>query len=298
MKTKEEDFVAHLFIASTHDYLMIFSDRGRAYWLKVHEIPDVAAAGKGKAIANLVSMESSEKIAALLTVREWEAGKYVVMGTRRGVVKKTELTAFSNPRAGGIIAMGVEPDDGVIAVRISDGSGELLIATRNGMAIRFSEADVRAMGRTAYGVRGISLRDDEVVAMEVVRPDTAVLTLTENGYGKRTPIDEYRVTGRGGLGIINIQTTDRNGRVVGVAAVADTDEVMFITQQGKALRTAAGAISLIGRNTQGVRLIEMDDDDRAVSLARLEEQDPELTGVAEEAGPTPPDVPGEPTNEQ
>jgi len=274
MKTREEDFVAHLFVASTHDYLMIFSDRGRAYWLKVHEIPDVAAAGKGKAIANLVSMEPNEKIAALLTVREWEAGKFVVMGTRRGVVKKTELTAFSNPRAGGIIAMGVDESDGVIGVRISNGADELLIATRSGMAIRFSEAEVRPMGRTAYGVRGIGLRDDdEVVAMEVVRRDTAVLTVTANGYGKRTPIEEYRVTGRGGIGIINIQTTERNGRVMGVASVTETDEVMLITQQGKVLRTAAGAISLIGRNTQGVRVIDMDDEDRAVSLVRLDAEE-------------------------
>jgi DNA gyrase subunit A len=295
MKTKEEDFVAHLFIASTHDYLMIFSDRGRAYWLKVHEIPDVAAAGKGKAIANLVSMEPHEKIAALLTVREWDKGRFVVMGTRRGVVKKTELPAFSNPRAGGIIAMGVEEDDGVIAVRISDGAGELLIATRNGMAIRFSEADVRAMGRTAYGVRGITLRDDdEVVAMEFVRPGTAVLTLTANGYGKRTPIDDYRVTSRGGLGIINIQTTDRNGRVVGVASVMDADEVMFITQQGKMLRTSADTISLIGRNTQGVRLIEMEEGDRAVSLARLEEQESDLAEPDGEAAP--PEDPEGPDN--
>jgi DNA gyrase subunit A len=274
MKTREEDVVAHLFVASTHDYLMIYSDRGRAYWLKVHEIPDVEAAGKGKAIANLVSLEPNEKIAALLTVREWEAGKYVVMGTRRGVIKKTELTAFSNPRAGGIIAMGVEDNDAVIAVGISDGNGHVLIATRDGMAIRFEEGDVRSMGRTAYGVRGISLReDDEVVAMEIVRPETAVLTLTENGYGKRTALDEYRVTGRGGLGIINIQTTDRNGRVVGVACVADTDEVMFITQQGKVLRTAARDVSMIGRNTQGVRLIDMDEGDKAVALARVDEQD-------------------------
>jgi DNA gyrase subunit A len=241
-------------------------------------------------------MEPNEKIAALLTVRDWEEGKFVVMGTRRGVVKKTELTAFSNPRAGGIIAMGVEEDDGVIAVRISDGTGELLIATRNGMAIRFSESDVRAMGRTAYGVRGISLRDDdEVVAMEVVTPETRVLTLTANGYGKRTPIDEYRVTGRGGLGIINIQTTERNGRVVGVASVRDTDEVMLITQQGKVLRTAAGTISVIGRNTQGVRLIDMEEGDRAVSLARLEEQDAELDVADSEIDRTPPDGEGPPS---
>jgi DNA gyrase subunit A len=214
------------------------------------------------------------------------------MGTRRGVVKKTELTAFSNPRAGGIIAMGVEEEDAVIAVGISDGTNEILIATRNGMAIRFVEDDVRPMGRTAFGVRGISLRDDDdqVVAMEVLRPGAAVLTLTEKGYGKRTPIDEYRVTGRGGLGIINIQTSDRNGLVVGTAAVTETDEVMFITQQGMVLRTSAGRISLIGRNTQGVRLIDMDPDDRAVSLARLEEQEDADVAEAVEAPPVPPDA--------
>ena len=309
MKTKEEDFVAHLFIASTHDYLMIFSDRGRAYWLKVHAIPDVEAAGKGKAIANLVSMEPNEKIAALLTVREWEEGRFVVMGTRKGVIKKTELTAFSNPRAGGIIAMGVEDDDSVIAVTTSDGSGQILIASRNGVAIRFDETDVRSMGRTAYGVRGLTLRDDdEVVAMEVLRPGTAVLTLTENGFGKRTAIDDYRVTARGGVGIINIQTTERNGRVVGVASVAESDEVMFITQQGKMLRTSAGAISMIGRNTQGVRLIDMEPEDKAVSLARLEEQVEPENGVADaitfptsDGNPSSPTVNGEepdPTDQQ
>jgi DNA gyrase subunit A len=291
MKTKEEDFVAHLFVASTHDYLMIFSDRGRAYWLKVHEIPDVEAAGKGKAIANLVSMEANERIAAVLTVRDWEEGKFVVMGTRRGVVKKTALKAFSNPRAGGIIAMGVEDDDAMIAATVSDGNGQILIATRNGMAIRFEEADVRAMGRSAYGVRGIELRDDDVVvAMEVLRPGAAVLTLTENGYGKRTALDEYRVTGRGGLGIINIQTTDRNGRVVGVACVTETDEVMFITQQGMVLRTPARTVSIIGRNTQGVRLIDLDEGDHAVSVARLEEQETEGGAEAEEP-PAAPDGP-------
>jgi DNA gyrase subunit A len=293
MKTKEEDFVAHLFVASTHDYLMIFSDRGRAYWLKVHEIPEVEAAGKGKAIANLVSMEPTERIAAVLTVRDWEEGKFVVMGTRRGVVKKTALTAFSNPRAGGIIAMGVEDDDAVITAAITDGAGQILIATRNGMAIRFQEPDVRPMGRSAYGVRGIELRDDDVVvAMEVMRPGAAVLTLTENGYGKRTAFDEYRVTGRGGVGIINIQTTDRNGRVVGVACVTETDEVMFITQQGMVLRTPARSVSIIGRNTQGVRLIDLDEGDRAVSLARLEEQETE-GGVEEQtAGPGSPNPGG------
>ena len=184
-------------------------------------------------------MQPNEQIAAVLTVRDWEEGKFVVMGTRRGVIKKTALTAFSNPRAGGIIAMGIEEDDAVIAASISDGSGHVLIATRNGMAIRFEEADVRTTGRGAPTACGASSCATTTWSsrMEVLRPGAAVLTLTENGYGKRTAIDEYRVTGRGGLGIINIQTTGRNGRVVGVACVRETDEVMFITQQGMVLRT-------------------------------------------------------------
>ena len=220
MRTRDEDFVSHLFVASTHAYIMIFSDRGRAYWLKVHEIPDVGPDGRGKAIANLVSMEEGERIAALLAVKEFEADKFVVMGTRRGVVKKTELSAFSNPRAGGIIAMGVEEGDAVIAAQISDGSGEVFIGTQDGMSIRFKETDVRPMGRTAYGVRGISLREnDEVVAMEVLRPGGTILSVTEQGYGKRTELDEYRIQTRGGIGIINIQTSDRNGKVVGIAHV-------------------------------------------------------------------------------
>ena len=276
MRTREEDFVSHLFVASTHAYIMIFSDRGRAYWLKVHEIPDVGPGGKGKAIANLVSMAGDEKIAALQTVKEFEEGKFVAMGTLRGVVKKTELSAFSNPRAGGIIAMGVEEGDRLMAAQITDGTGEIFIGTRDGMAIRFPEGDVRPMGRTAYGVKGITLREgDEVVAMEVVRPGSTLLTVAENGYGKRTELDEYRVQSRGGVGIINIQTTERNGRVVGMASVHDEDEFMLITQQGKILRTVARDIRTIGRATQGVRLIEIDADDRVVSLARLAEQDDE-----------------------
>jgi DNA gyrase subunit A len=277
MRTREEDFVTHLFIASTHAYIMIFSDRGRAYWLRVHEIPDVGPDGRGKAIANLVTMEEGEKIAALLAVREWPAEpgrQFIVMGTRRGIIKKTDLAAFSNPRAGGIIAMGVEAGDAVIAVSATEGADEVFIGSRDGMAIRFREADVRPMGRTAYGVRGIALRgDDEVVAMEVVRPGGTLLTVTENGYGKRTELDEYRVQSRGGLGIINIQTSDRNGRVVGVAYVNDDDELMLISQQGKVLRMVTRDIRTIGRATQGVRLIEIEPDDRVVSVARLAERE-------------------------
>jgi DNA gyrase subunit A len=279
MRTREEDFVTHLFVASTHAYLMIFSDRGRAYWLKVHEIPDVGPGGKGKAIANLVSMEEGEKIAALLTVKTFpgeEGQQFVVMGTRKGVVKKTDLTAFSNPRAGGIIAIGVEEGDAVIAVEQSDGASQVFLGTSNGMAIRFQEGDVRPMGRTAYGVRGISLReDDEVVAMEIVREGGTILSVAQNGYGKRTDLEEYRLQSRGGVGIINIQTSDRNGKVVGMAYVHDDDEVMLVTQQGMIIRMQAGDVRVIGRATQGVRLIEMEEGDQVVAVAKLAEREEE-----------------------
>ena len=212
MRTREEDVVNHLFVASTHSYLMVFSDRGRAYWLKVHEIPDVGADGRGKAIANLVQMEAGEKIAAMLAVHEFDDTHFIVMGTRKGTVKKTELSAFSNPRAGGIIAMGIEEDDAVMAVQLSDGESEIFIGTRDGMAIRFPEDDVRPMGRTAYGVRGIQLREgDEVVAMEVVKPGGTLLTVTEKGYAKRTDSTNTASTGRGGLGLKNLEITDKNG---------------------------------------------------------------------------------------
>jgi DNA gyrase subunit A len=284
MRTREEDVVNHLFIASTHSYILIFSDKGRCYWLKVHEIPDVAAAGKGKAIANLVSMQPDEKIAAVLAARELDTpDRFIVMCTRKGTVKKTELAAFSNPRAGGIIAIGIDGGDAVMAVQLSDGSSEIFIGTRAGMSIRFPESDIRAMGRTAYGVRGITLReDDEVVGMEVLRPGGTILTVTVNGYGKRTEIEEYRVQGRGGSGIINIQTTGRNGQVIGVSCVLEHEELMFITEQGMILRTRASGISLIGRATQGVRLIDLDEGDRTVSMARLEDQ-----GSLDEPAPEP-----------
>ena len=302
MRTREEDFVSHLFVASAHAYIMIFSDRGRAYWLRVHEIPDVGPGGKGKAIANLVSMEEGEKIAALLAIKEWPAEEnqqFVVMGTRKGAVKKTDLSAFSNPRAGGIIAMGVDQGDSVITAEMTDGKEQIFIGTREGMAIRFDETDVRPMGRTAYGVRGITLRDtDEVVAMEIVREGGTMLTVTQNGFGKRTELEEYRVQSRGGVGIINIQTTDRNGKVVGMAYVHDDDELMLISQQGKILRMVTKDIRAIGRATQGVRLLGVEEGDEVVSVARLAEREGEENGSAEsaEAPPAPetPDTPGEP----
>jgi DNA gyrase subunit A len=274
MRTRDEDFVSYLFVASTHAYIMIFSDRGRAYWLKVHEIPDVGPGGKGKSIANLVSMEDGEKIAAMLAVKEFEEDKYIVMGSRNGVVKKTSLSAFSNPRAGGIIAMGVEEGDAVITVRVTDGTGEIFIGTKNGMAIRFEEGDVRPMGRTAYGVRGITLRDDDiVVAMEVVKPGGTLLTVTERGYGKRTELDEYRVQSRGGVGVINISTSERNGPVVGIAYVQEGDELLVITQQGMIIRMQTNDVRSIGRATQGVRLIDVEGEDKVVSIARLVEKE-------------------------
>jgi DNA gyrase subunit A len=285
MRTRDEDFVSYLFVASTHAYIMIFSDRGRAYWLKVHEIPDVGPGGKGKSIANLVSMEEGEKIAAMLAVKEFDEDKFVVMGTRKGVIKKTQLSSFSNPRAGGIIAMGVEEGDSVISVLVSDGKGEIFIGTRNGMAIRFHEEDVRPMGRAAYGVRGITLRDEDVVvAMEVVRPGGTLLTVTERGYGKRTEMDEYRVQSRGGVGVINISTSARNGQVVGVSYVEEGDEVLLITQQGMIIRMPTNDVRAIGRATQGVRLIEIEGEDKVVSVARLVEKDE--NGGGDEGAPT------------
>jgi DNA gyrase subunit A len=281
MRTREEDVVNHLFVASTHAYMMVFSDRGRAYWLKVHEIPDVGPDGRGKAIANLVQMQAGEKIAAMLAVQEFDEQHFIVMGTGQGSVKKSELSAFSNPRAGGIIAMGVEESDAVIAVQMSDGASEIFIGTRQGMAIRFPEADVRSMGRAAYGVRGIQLREgDAVVAMEVVKPGGTLLTVTEKGYAKRTALDEYRVQSRGGLGLKNLEVTDKNGPVVAIAQVHDDEELLVITQQGKILRTPANDIRTIGRATQGVRVMDLGTDDTVVSVA-LVEKDEEVVASSE-----------------
>ena len=287
MRTREEDFLTHLFIASTHAFILIFTDRGRVYPLKVHRIPDVGPAGRGKAIANLVALDPGEKIAALETLREFPTDpgrQFVAMGTRRGVVKRVDLSAFRHVRAGGIIAMGVEPDDAVVGAELTDGQGEIFIGTRAGKAIRFVQSDVRPMGRTARGVRGIRLRaGDEVVAMTVVRPGSTLLTVTENGYGKRTELAEYRVQSRGGLGIISIQASERNGMVAGVACVDGDDEVLLITQQGKVLRMVARDARPIGRTTQGVRLIGIGDDDRVVSMARLVEREDD---TGEDAGET------------
>jgi len=288
MRKRDEDVVNHLFVASTHSFLVVFSDRGRAYWLKVYAIPDVGADGKGKSVANLVQMEAGEKIAAMLAIKEFDDTHFIVMGTRKGTIKKTELSAFSNPRAGGIIAMGIDEGDAVIDVQMSDGTSEIFIGTKAGKAIRFGEDDVRGMGRTAYGVRGIQLREgDEVVAMQVAKPGGTLLTVTEKGYAKNTLLDEYRVTGRGGLGVKNVEVTEKNGPVVAITQVHDNEELLVITEQGKILRTAANEIRTIGRATQGVRLMDLDGDDKIVSVALVEKAE-EVQNGSEVVGEVPP----------
>ena len=274
MKTRDEDFVSDLFIASTHSYILIFTDRGRIYWLKVHEVPDVGPQGKGKAVVNLVQIQPGEKIAAFCAVKEFAEGRHVLLATRNGIVKKTELTAFSNPRPSGIIALSVEDGDALIDAVLTSGQDEMLIGTRDGMAIHFSEEDVRPMGRSAYGVKGIELEEgDQVVALEVVAEGGTVLTVTEHGYGKRTALDEYRRQSRGGKGLINIKTTGRNGRVVGVKFLRGDEGVMLITEKGMIIRLNTADISTIGRNTQGVRLIQLEEGDHLVSVARLAERE-------------------------
>ena len=286
MKTRDEDFVSDLFIASTHSYILIFTDRGRIYWLKVHEVPDVGPQGKGKAVVNLVQLVDGEKIAAFCAVRDFGAGGFVLLVTRRGIVKKTELTAFSNPRPSGIIALSVEDEDQLIDAVITSGTDEILLGTQQGMAIHFSEEDVRPMGRTAYGVWGIDLEDaDAVVSLEVVRAGGTVLTVTRNGYGKRTELGEYRLQSRGGKGLINIKTSERNGPVVGVNFLRADEEVMLITEKGMIIRLNTADISTIGRNTQGVRLIQLEASDHLVSVARLAEREEDEESPGDPAGP-------------
>lgn len=289
MQTKEEDVVEHLFIANTHAYILIFSDKGKCYWLRVYDVPEVSRSSKGKSIANLVQMTEGEKIAALLRVQDFpeqEDQRFIVMGTQQGTIKKTDLKAYSNPRAAGIIAIQIDDNDRLIAVAETDGTKDLVIGTRNGMAIRFSEQDARPMGRTAFGVRGISLRDgDLAVAMDVVDPEGTLLTVCENGFGKRTMLSEYRQQTRGGIGLKNIQTSDRNGAVVAIACVSDEHELLLVTEQGQIIRMPASGLRPIGRDTQGVRLIDLGDEDRVVSVATLTE--PETEPATETDGSAP-----------
>lgn len=275
MGIKDEDFVETLFTASTHDSLLFFTDAGKVFWLKVHEIPEASRGAKGKALVNLLALSKDEKVTATMPVKEYRDDRFVVMATKQGVIKKTELSAYSNPRQGGIIALSLDQGDKLIAVHVTDGSREMLLGTKQGITIRFKEEDVRPMGRTAHGVKGITLEEgDEVIGMETITPDstTAILTVTEGGYGKRTPVNDYRVQGRGGKGIISVKTTERNGLAVGFLQVRDGDEIMLMAAKGKLLRCKVDDIREVGRNTQGVRVLDLDgDDDRVVGVARLAE---------------------------
>ena len=272
METKEEDIVEDLFIASTHSYLLFFTTLGKVHWLKVHEIPEGGRQAKGKAMVNLLSLGEGETVATCVPVRDFAAGGgYIFFCTKQGKVKKTELEAYSHPRAGGIQAIGLEDGDTVITARRTDGTREVMIATKLGMAIRFPEDEVRPMGRGATGVRGIEVDEgDEVIAADVVQEGAQILTISERGYGKRTPLDEYRLQGRAGKGIIDIKTGGRNGTVVGMLQVREGDDVLVITTKGKIIRFHAGDVSSQGRNTMGVRIIDLDADDKVGSIARVE----------------------------
>ncbi|MGO9647812.1 MAG: DNA gyrase subunit A [Terriglobales bacterium] len=288
MKTRDEDFVEHLFIASTHAYILIFTNTGRVYWLKVYEIPDVSAAGKGKHVGNLVSLQPGETVRTMLVVRHLdEEGRHIFFATRNGTVKKTELKDFSHVMSRGIIAIGIEEEDELVGVTLTDGNQIIFLASHDGQAIRFEEDDVRSMGRPAYGVRGMNLdKGDYIVGMAVTTkpgvapvkkagdPDveelvppkgTLILSVTEGGYGKRTPADEYRLQGRGGSGVINVKTTERNGKVVGIAQVSETSEVMLISQYGKIIRMDSSTIRESGRAAQGVRLLQLEPGDRVAA---------------------------------
>jgi DNA gyrase subunit A len=271
MSTKEDDYVEHLFITSTHDFLLLFSDRGKAYWLKVYGIPEGGRTARGKAVINCIDIEPGDKITAFVPVSEFTSDHFLVMVTARGVIKKVDLTAFSNPRKAGIIAIDLTEDDYLVNVFKTDGDDDILIATRNGKAIRFSEKDVRPMGRTARGVRAISLKsEDRVVSADAAREDSYLLSVTENGYGKRTVVSDYRKIKRGGQGVINIIASERNGKVVGAVEVGEeVEEVMIVTQKGVMIRQSVEEIRETGRNAQGVRLIRLDEGDRVAAITKM-----------------------------
>jgi DNA gyrase subunit A len=277
--TKEEDFVEYLFIASMHSYILFFTTTGKVYWIKVHELPQASRAAKGKPIVNLLNLEPSERVSAFLSVRDFVEGRFVVFATKKGLIKKTDLMSYSNPRASGIRAIGLEEGDEVIGVKLTDGQQEIILSTLEGQSIRFREEQVRPTGRGSYGVVGIRLDPgDAVVSMEMLSPGANILTVSENGYGKRTEMEEYRLQSRGGKGVITMKATDKTGRVVGGQQVTEDDQLMLVTNTGKIIRLRVKDIRLIGRNTQGVRLIDLEEGERVVSLARLAEKEEDEEG--------------------
>lgn len=274
VKPKAEDFVEHLFVASSHDYFLFFTNKGRVHWKKVHEIPEGGRVSRGKAIVNLLQLKRGERVATTLSVKGFEEGRYVVMASRKGLVKKTTLESYSHPRSGGIVALKIREEDELIAVRVSSGEQDISLTTRQGKSIRFKEADLRDMGRVAAGNIGIRMEQgDEVVGMEVLKEGATILTVTANGYGKRTRTEEYRAQARGGKGILTIKASERNGPVVYSSQVSGQDQLMIITGHGKIIRLRVADISVIGRNTQGVRLINLGEGEKVVGVARVMEEE-------------------------
>ena len=274
-RPREADFVELLFVASTHDYLLFFTNLGRIHWLKVYELPEASPLARGKAVVNLLQLQEGERVATILPVREFETDMYVVMATRKGVVKKTDLMAFGKPRSGGIIALRIDEDDELINARLTDGSQQLFFTTQAGKSLRAREEEIRPMGRVARGVRGMKVNGSFLVGMEVVSEEATILTVSANGYGKRTKTEEYPVRRRGGKGVLSMRTTERNGPVVGFRQVGDNDEIMLITDRGRVIRMKVNEISVIGRVTQGVRLIDIEPGERVVDMAILAESEEE-----------------------
>jgi DNA gyrase subunit A len=281
---REEDFVDKLFIANTHDYILCFSSRGRIYWLKVYELPMGGRASRGKPIVNLLPLEEGERINAILPVREFSEDRYIFFATARGTVKKTPLVDYSRPRPSGIIAVDLREDDYLIDVAITDGQQDVMLFSSGGKTIRFNERDVRSMGRSAAGVRGIRMPEDQQVIAMIVVGEGEILTVTENGYGKRSRIEDYPLRGRGGQGVLAMAESERNGAVVGSIQVHDTDELMLITSGGILVRTRVNEVSILGRNTQGVRMIKLDKGEKLVGVDRIEAMDEE-EGEGLEAAP-------------
>jgi DNA gyrase subunit A len=268
--TKEEDFVEKIFVASTHSYLLVFTSKGIVHGIKVHMVPDGSRTSKGKPIVNLIEIPNDEKVTAYVPVKHFDEKHFLFLATRDGTVKKTPLTEFEKLRKGGIRAITLEDDDQLISAKLTTGDREIIVATRNGLAVRFNEQDVRPIGRAGKGVRGINLKDkDSAIGMEIVKQGASLITVTENGYGKQTPLEEYRAIGRGGVGVINIQCTERNGTVVSIKVVSQDDEIMIMSQNGIVIRTPANGISNIGRNTQGVKLMKLEEGDKVIEMAKV-----------------------------
>jgi DNA gyrase subunit A len=279
---KEGDFLTNLFVASTHDYLLFFTDRGRVYWKKVYELPSYGRTAKGRALINVVETQEDEKITMILRVDQFDEDRFLISATIKGLVKKTPLNAYSRPRAGGIIALGLDEGDSLVGVNICKADDSIVLGTKNGMSIRFDQSGARAMGRSAVGVRGIRLAaDDQVCDMVITDGTGTLMTICENGYGKRTKVEDYRSQTRGGKGIIDIRATERNGKVVNLLSVADEDEVMMITKDGQIVRTEVRGVNVIGRNTQGVRCISLRKNDKLVSVARIPQEEPEAVEGAD-----------------